>query len=224
MFDKLEDLLIRYEELMSELSEPDVANNPERFRKLMKEQSDILPIVEAYKEYKQCKQNIEDSLAMLEEESDEEMRELAKEELNDAKNRVAELEKELEEVKVGDEESDEVCELCGRRMVIKYGPHGRFLACPGFPECRNTKPYYEKIGVACPKCGKDIVLKKTQKGRKYYGCIGNPECDFMVWQKPSNEKCPVCGSILLEKGNKLVCSKEGCGFVKEKEKEENGQG
>ena len=95
MFDKLEDLLIRYEELMSELSEPDVANNPERFRKLMKEQSDILPIVEAYKEYKQCKQNIEDSLAMLEEESDEEMRELAKEELNDAKARVEELEKEL---------------------------------------------------------------------------------------------------------------------------------
>ena len=95
MFDKLEDLLIRYEELMSELSEPDVANNPDRFRKLMKEQSDLSPIVEAYKEYKQCKQNIEDSLAMLEEESDEEMRELAKEELNDAKNRVAELEKEL---------------------------------------------------------------------------------------------------------------------------------
>ena len=142
----------------------------------------------------------------------------------DLEEAVQNAEKELEEVKVGDEESDEVCELCGRRMVIKYGPHGRFLACPGFPECRNTKPYYEKIGVACPKCGKDIVLKKTQKGRKYYGCIGNPECDFMVWQKPSNEKCPVCGSILLEKGNKLVCSKEGCGFVKEKEKEENGQG
>ena len=137
---------------------------------------------------------------------------------------VKKAEKDLAEVTIADEESDEVCELCGRRMVIKYGPHGRFLACPGFPECRNTKPYFEKIGVACPKCGKDIVLKKTQKGRKYYGCIGNPECDFMVWQRPSNEKCPVCGSILLEKGNKLVCSKEGCGFVKEKEKEENGQG
>ena len=95
MFDKLEDLLIRYEELMSELSEPDVANDPARFRKLMKEQSDLTPIVEAYKEYKQCKQNIEDSLAMLDEESDEEMRELAKEELNDAKARVEELEKEL---------------------------------------------------------------------------------------------------------------------------------
>ena len=95
MFDKLDDLLIRFEELMSELSEPDVANNPERFRKLMKEQSDLAPIVAAYKEYKQCKQNIADSLAMLDEESDEEMRELAKEELNDAKARVEELEHEL---------------------------------------------------------------------------------------------------------------------------------
>ena len=137
---------------------------------------------------------------------------------------VKKAEQDLAKVQIADEESDEVCEHCGRKMVIKYGPHGKFLACPGFPECRNTKPYFEKIGVACPKCGKDIVIKKTKKGRKYYGCIGNPECDFMVWQKPSNEKCPVCGSILLEKGNKLVCSKEGCGFVKEKEKEENGQG
>ena len=95
MFDRLEDLLVRYEELMSELSEPDVANNPERFRKLMKEQSDLTPIVEAYKEYKQCKQNIEDSLAMLDEETDEEMKELAKEELNDSKVRVEELEQKL---------------------------------------------------------------------------------------------------------------------------------
>ena len=95
MFDRLEDLLMRYEELMSELSEPDVANNPERFRKLMKEQSDLTPIVEAYKEYKQCKQNIEDSLAMLDEETDEEMKELAKEELNDSKARVEELEQKL---------------------------------------------------------------------------------------------------------------------------------
>ncbi len=95
MFDKLEDLLIRFEELMSELSEPDVANNPDRFRKLMKEQSDLTPIVEAYKEYKQCKQNIEDSLAMLAEESDEEMKELAKEELNDSKGRVEALEQKM---------------------------------------------------------------------------------------------------------------------------------
>ena len=122
-------------------------------------------------------------------------------------------EKELAEVEIKDEVSDEVCDLCGRQMVIKYGPHGRFLACPGFPECRNTRPYYEKIGVACPKCGKDIVLKKTKKGRKYYGCINNPECDFMVWQKPSQEKCPRCGSLMLYKGNKLVCMDENCGYV-----------
>lgn len=121
-------------------------------------------------------------------------------------------EKELSEVKIADEVSEEICELCGRNMVIKYGPHGRFLACPGFPECRNTKPYFEKIGVACPQCGKDIVLKKTKKGRKYYGCIDNPDCDYMVWQKPSGEKCPKCGAMLLEKGNKLVCSDEQCGY------------
>ena len=94
-------------------------------------------------------------------------------------------EAELEKVKIEDEVTDVVCEQCGRHMVIKYGPHGRFLACPGFPECRNTKPYFEKIGVACPKCGKDIVLKKTKKGRKYKGCENNPDCDFMSWQKPS---------------------------------------
>ena len=126
-------------------------------------------------------------------------------------------EKELSEVEIADEESDEECENCGRRMVIKYGPHGKFLACPGFPECRNTKPYFEKIGVACPKCGKDIVIKKTKKGRRYYGCIDNPECDFMVWQKPSGVKCEKCGSVMLEKGNKLVCSDEQCGHIMVKE-------
>ena len=125
---------------------------------------------------------------------------------------VKQAEEDLAEVTIADEVSDEVCELCGRQMVIKYGPHGRFLACPGFPECRNTSPYFEKIGVACPKCGKDVVAKKTKKGRRYYGCIDNPDCDFMVWQKPSNEKCPKCGSMLLVKGNKLVCSEERCGY------------
>ncbi|MBS5190382.1 MAG: type I DNA topoisomerase [Lachnospiraceae bacterium] len=122
-------------------------------------------------------------------------------------------EAELEKVKIEDEVTDVVCEQCGRHMVIKYGPHGRFLACPGFPECRNTKPYFEKIGVACPKCGKDIVLKKTKKGRKYYGCENNPECDFMSWQKPSKIPCPQCGGYMVEKGNKLVCADEQCGYV-----------
>ena len=137
----------------------------------------------------------------------------------DLEEAVEKAEKELDEVEIADELSDEVCDVCGRQMVIKYGPHGRFLACPGFPECRNTKPYFEKIGVECPKCGKDIVLKKTKKGRKYYGCIGNPECDFMVWQKPVNERCDKCGSILLQKGNKLVCANETCGFMKDAPRE-----
>ncbi len=123
---------------------------------------------------------------------------------------------ELEHVKIEDEVTEEPCEVCGRMLVIKYGPHGKFLACPGFPECRFTKPYYEKIGVECPKCGKDVVQKKTKKGRKYFGCIDNPECDFMTWQRPSATKCEKCGGIMLEKGNKLVCNNEKCGFVCEK--------
>lgn len=130
----------------------------------------------------------------------------------DLEEAVKKAEKELEQVKIEDEVSDEVCDLCGRQMVIKYGPHGRFLACPGFPECRNTKPYFEKIGVACPKCGKDIVLKKTKKGRKYYGCIDNPNCDFMAWQRPTDQRCPKCGTVMLAKGNKLVCANEQCGY------------
>ena len=134
----------------------------------------------------------------------------------DLEEAVEAAQKDIAEVKIADEVSDEVCDICGRQMVIKYGPHGRFLACPGFPECRFTKPYFEKIGIECPKCGKDIVMKKTKKGRKYFGCIGNPDCDFMVWQKPANEKCQQCGAIMLEKGNKLVCSDEKCGHVSAK--------
>lgn len=125
-------------------------------------------------------------------------------------------EEELGEYKIEDEVTDVICEECGKNMVIKYGPHGRFLACPGFPDCRNTKPYLEKIGVACPKCNKDIVLRKTKKGRKYYGCEDNPECDFMSWQKPSTIRCKECGNMMVEKGNKLVCTEEQCGYVEEK--------
>lgn len=123
-------------------------------------------------------------------------------------------EKELESVKIEDEVTDVICEECGRNMVVKYGPHGKFLACPGFPECKNTKPYLEKIGVPCPVCGKEVVIRKTKKGRKYYGCENNPECDFMSWQKPSKEKCPECGNYMVEKGNKLVCADEKCGYVR----------
>ena len=137
----------------------------------------------------------------------------------DLEEAVQTAEKELESVKIEDEVSDEVCELCGRQMVIKYGPHGKFLACPGFPECKNTKPYLEKIGVPCPKCGKEVVRKTTKKGRLYYGCEANPDCDFMSWQKPSNQKCPQCGAYMVEKGNKLLCSNQTCGYRMNLEKE-----
>ena len=132
---------------------------------------------------------------------------------------VKKAEKELESVKIEDEVTDVICEECGRNMVVKYGPHGKFLACPGFPDCRNTKPYLEKVGVPCPKCGKEIVYRKTKKGRRYYGCEGYPECDFMSWQKPSEKKCPKCGGYMLEKGNKLVCADEQCGYVEPKNSE-----
>lgn len=136
----------------------------------------------------------------------------------DLKEAIDQADKALEKINIEDEVTDVVCELCGRNLVIKYGPHGKFLACPGFPECRNTKPYYEKIGVSCPKCGGEIVIKKTQKGRRYYGCENNPECDVMTWQRPSGQNCPKCGGMLLEKGSKLVCEDPACGFIKEKQK------
>ncbi len=119
-------------------------------------------------------------------------------------------EKDLEKIEVRDEVSDVICEECGRNMVIKYGPHGKFLACPGFPECRNTKPYLEKIGVSCPKCGGEIVIRKTKKGRRFYGCENGPECDFMSWQRPVNRKCEKCGQLMVEKGNKLQCINPDC--------------
>ena len=130
---------------------------------------------------------------------------------------VTNAEKNLENVVIEDEVTDEVCDVCGRNMVIKYGPHGKFLACPGFPECRNTKPYLEKIGVTCPKCGGEVVMRATKKGRKFYGCEHGPEeCDFMSWAKPVNEKCPECGGYMVEKGNKITCADSACGFVKTK--------
>lgn len=131
----------------------------------------------------------------------------------DLKDAVDHAQEELEQIKIEDEVSDVICDQCGRNMVIKYGPHGKFLACPGFPECRNTKTYFEKIGVKCPNCGGDIVIRKTQKGRKYYGCENNPDCDFMTWQRPSDKKCPDCGGVLVYKGNKLVCMNQQCGYV-----------
>lgn len=121
-------------------------------------------------------------------------------------------EEELERVEIADEVTDVICPECGRNMVVKYGPHGRFLACPGFPECRHTQPYLEKVGVPCPICGKEVVLRKTKKGRKYYGCEDQPNCEFMSWQKPSKDKCPECGGYMVEKGKNLVCANQECGY------------
>ena len=131
----------------------------------------------------------------------------------DLENSVKDAEKTLENVKIADEISEEVCDQCGRNFVIKYGPHGKFLACPGFPECRNTKPYLERIGVKCPKCGKDIVARRSQKGRRFYSCEAGLDCDFVSWNLPSKEKCPKCGSLMAIKGNKLQCMDEKCGTV-----------
>lgn len=134
----------------------------------------------------------------------------------DLEKSIKNAEKALEKIEIQDEQTDVVCDVCGRNMVIKYGPHGKFLACPGFPECRNTMPYFEKIGVGCPKCGADIVIRKTKKGRRYYGCINNPECDFMSWGKPTDKKCPECGGYMIEKGSKIVCANDKCGYVENK--------
>lgn len=130
---------------------------------------------------------------------------------------VKKAQNELEKIKIEDEVSDVICESCGRNMVVKYGPHGKFLACPGFPDCRNTKPYLEKIGVPCPKCEKDIVLRKTRKGRKFYGCEDYPDCDFTSWNRPVKKKCPRCNSYMTYKGKKIACSDENCGYTEDAE-------
>ncbi|MCR4694197.1 MAG: type I DNA topoisomerase [Pseudobutyrivibrio sp.] len=131
----------------------------------------------------------------------------------DLESAVEIAEQELAKVEIHDEVTDVICDNCGRNMVIKFGPHGKFLACPGFPECKNTKPFLEKIGVPCPKCGGDVVIRKSQKGRKFFGCANHPECDFISWSRPTTEKCPKCGTYMVEKGSKLVCANDECRFV-----------
>ena len=125
----------------------------------------------------------------------------------------AEKNMEGKKVKVPDEPSSEICDLCGRPMVIKVGKYGKFLACSGFPECRGTKRLVKDTGGVCPKCGKGRMLeRKSAKGRIYYGCERYPDCDFMTWDTPVPTKCEKCGSTLFRKGSKLYCAKEGCGF------------
>jgi len=153
------------------------------------------------------------------EDGDLEWRELIRKFYGEFLPKITEAEEKVGEVTIEDEKTDIICDNCGANMVIKHGKFGKFLACPGFPECRNTKPFFEEAGVACPKCEGKILIKKTKKGRRYYGCENNPDdCDFMSWNKPAGEDCPVCGSYLVEKGSKnkrVVCSKEGCGYSRE---------
>lgn len=139
----------------------------------------------------------------------------------DLDDAVKKAEADLEKIDIQDEVSDEICDECGRNMVVKYGPHGKFLACPGFPDCKCTKPFYEKIGVTCPKCKNgDVVIKMSKKGRRYYGCTNAPECDFMSWTRPAKQKCPQCGSYMLIKGKKLLCANNECGYTCDAPKEE----
>ena len=157
----------------------------------------------------------------------EEWKQIIRDFYPDFKKSVENAAEKLEKIEIKDEETDIVCEKCGRNMVIKYGRYGKFLACPGFPECQNAKPYFEEAGVNCPECGGKVLIKKTKRGRIYYGCEHNGDgCDFMSWNKPTGEKCPECGAFLEEKGRKnpkIVCSNEKCGYMKEKPTEEENE-
>lgn len=129
-------------------------------------------------------------------------------------NTLEKAEQNIDKVKIEDEVSDEICEKCGRNMVVKLSKYGKFLACPGFPECRNTKPIMKDTGVACPKCGARIVERKSKKGKKYFSCEKAPECDFILWDEPIKAACPVCGSVMVKKylknGSKTLCSNPEC--------------
>ena len=129
----------------------------------------------------------------------------------------AKAEMEGVKIKLKEDETDIVCDKCGRKMVVKVGRYGKFIACPGYPECKNILKYVEKTGTKCPKCGGDIIVKRTKTKRIFYGCSNYPNCDFVSWNEPTNEKCPQCGEILFKKKGKkptLFCAAEGCGFTK----------
>jgi len=135
--------------------------------------------------------------------------------------KIKEAEEQIGEIEVKDQETDVICEHCGRNMVIKHGRFGKFLACPGFPDCRNAKPIFEDAGVACPLCGEKVVIKRSKKGRNYYGCEKNPECDFISWNLPTGDPCPDCGAYLVEKGRKkrvIACS--ACAYAVEAPEQE----
>jgi len=148
-------------------------------------------------------------------------KEVLKDFYQDFEKELQHAEEEIGKVEVQDEISDEICDKCGRNFVVKFGRYGKFLACPGFPECRNTKPLLEEVGVKCPRCkeGK-VVIRRSKKGRTFYGCDRYPECDFVSWERPLNEKCPECGSFLVEKNKRKVCSNKECHYEAALGKEE----
>ena len=132
---------------------------------------------------------------------------------------------EMKDVKIQLEEdkTDLICEKCGKPMVVKYGRFGRFIACSGYPDCKNIVKIVNKIGVPCPKCSGDVIARKTKRGREFFGCSNYPDCDFVSWYEPINEKCPQCGAVLFKKKGKkpkFFCNAEGCGFEKEMPEEE----
>ncbi|MGN0502864.1 MAG: type I DNA topoisomerase [Ruminococcus sp.] len=153
------------------------------------------------------------------EHGDEEWVELLENFYGDFNETLKKAKTEMEGVKIQlkEDETDIICDKCGRKMVVKVGRYGKFIACPGYPECKNIIKYVEKTGVTCPKCGGDVIVKHTKSKRIFYGCSNYPECDFVSWNEPVNEKCPQCGEILFKKKGKkpvLFCAKEGCGFTK----------
>ena len=161
--------------------------------------------------------NMEDDLDKVEE-GKQEWKQIIRDFYPDFIKAVESAQEKLSKIEIKDEVTDVICDKCGRNMVVKYGRYGKFLACPGFPDCQNAKPFFEDADVNCPKCGGKVQIKKTKKGRKYFGCENNPECDFMSWNKPTGELCPKCGSYMVEKGTKnpkIVCSNVQCGYIEE---------
>ena len=160
--------------------------------------------------------NLEDKLDKVEE-GDIFWKEVLRDFYKNFENELRYADEEIGKIEVRDEVSEEKCDKCGRNFVIKFGRFGKFLACPGFPECRNTKPLFEEIGVTCPDCHKGkVVVRRSKKGRTFYGCDRYPDCQFVSWEKPLAEQCPQCGKFLVEKksreGKRKVCSSSGCHF------------
>ena len=150
----------------------------------------------------------------------EEWVELLDEFYSDFDKTLKKAKEEMEGVKLQlkEDQTDIICDKCGRQMGVKVGRYGKFIACPGYPECKNVLKFVEKTGVKCPKCNGDVIVKHTKKKRVFYGCSNYPECDFVSWNEPVNERCPQCGGILFKKKGKkpkLYCATEGCGFEKE---------